>query len=426
MCSISSTLGLSLCVHTLNIKTLSAALRAWRSGLSKQLEELITNCKLYSKAWVNSRLSLLPSALPERLCQAVGNQSFWIAKAALLLAANCAAQIVSPLPPAYVTNVCAHVSGFTLVQMRQNLLLRYKYKTQNLIDELVKYPLSTLSCSQKGTFLSSRILEIFFLRLRVLAGSISGLIKGLQICTVVHKSRSPYWHRGEGDAESIEKSVEAKMSFHHLWEADLHKECSLNQSCPYSSGKPCPPRKHKNLGSRNRISSHWAGMCIIRSPNINSSVRIPEFTCTQFLSHKMSPSLHTLCIHQLWQAVKKMLTSLAKIFSLFLTTCATHSFQLQWFPFTLPLPPPCTDPRFFISHTPLLFLFFTHEAHSNCLYFSISVSHIRLAGQSANRQTWARYGSSEIQTQPQSGLCLEGFPAFLQEWIYELEHILIS
>ncbi|POI22768.1 hypothetical protein CIB84_013485 [Bambusicola thoracicus] len=99
----------------------------------------------------------------------------------------------------------------------------------------------------------------------------------------------------------------------------------------------------------------------------------------------MSPSLHRLCIHQLWQAVKKTLTSLAKIFSLFLTTCATHSFQLQWFPFSLLLPPPCMDPQFFISHTPLLFLFFTHEAHSNCLYFSISVSHIRLVGQSGSK-----------------------------------------
>uniref|UniRef100_A0A8C9F0E2 Uncharacterized protein n=1 Tax=Pavo cristatus TaxID=9049 RepID=A0A8C9F0E2_PAVCR len=215
----------------------------------------------------------------------------------------------------------------------QNLLLRYKYKTQNLIDELVKYPLSTLSCSQKGTFLSSRILEIFFLRLCVLAGTISSLIKGFQICSDVHKSRSPYRHRGEGDAESSEKSVEANMSSHHLWD-DLYKECSLNQSRQYSNGKPCPPRKHRNLG---RVS--------IRSPNINSSICIPEFTCTQFLSHKMSPSLHRLCIHQLWQAVKKMLTSLAEIFSLFLTTCATHSFQHQWFPFTLPLPPPCTDPQ---------------------------------------------------------------------------------
>lgn len=115
------------------------------------------------------------------------------------------------MPPAYITNICTHVSGFTLVQMRQNLLLRYKCKTQNVIDELVKYPLSTLSCSQKGTFLSSRILEVFFLRLRVLAGSIFGLIKGPQICSDVHKSRSPYRHRGEGDAESSEKSVEANV-----------------------------------------------------------------------------------------------------------------------------------------------------------------------------------------------------------------------
>lgn len=255
--------------------------------------------------------------------------------------------------------------------MRQNLLLRYKYKTQNVIDELVRYPLSTLSCSQKGTFLSSRILEIFFLRLRVLAGSIFGLIKGPQICSDVHKSRSPYRHRGEGDAESSEKSVEANMSSRHLWEADLHKECSLNQSCPYSSGKPCPPRKHENLGSRNRISAHCAGVSV-RSPNINSSVHIPEFTCTRCLSHRMSPSLHRLCIHQLWQAVKKMLTSLAKSFSLFLTTCATHSFQPQWFPFSLPLPPPCMDPQFFISHTPLLFLFFTRIP---TVSISLSLSH---------------------------------------------------
>ncbi|KAM8821200.1 LOW QUALITY PROTEIN: uncharacterized protein ACNFOS_011945, partial [Eudromia elegans] len=42
-------------------------------------------------------------------------------------------------------------------------------------------------------------------------------------------------------------------------------------------------------------------------------------------SHKMSPSLQ----HQPWQAVKKLLTSLAKICSPFLTTCAIHSFQPQ-------------------------------------------------------------------------------------------------
>lgn len=75
----------------------------------------------------------------------------------------------------------------------------------------------------------------------------------------------------------------------------------------------------------------------------------------------MSPR-HTFCIRQPWQAVKKMLTSLAKIFSLFLTTRAARSFQPQWFPSTLPLPPPRVDPWFFIhSHTLLLFLSFTQQ-----------------------------------------------------------------
>lgn len=88
----------------------------------------------------------------------------------------------------------------------------------------------------------------------------------------------------------------------------------------------------------------------------------------------MSP-LHTFCIRQPWQAVKKMLTSLAKIFSLFLTTRATHSFQPQWFPSTLPLPPPRMDPCFFIySHTLLLFLFFTQQGTFQ-LSISLSLSH---------------------------------------------------
>lgn len=137
----------------------------------------------------------------------------------------------------------------------------------------------------------------------------------------------------------------------------------------------------------------------------------------------MSPR-HTFCIRQPWQAVKKMLTSLAKIFSLFLTTRAARSFQPQWFPSTLPLPPPRVDPWFFIhSHTLLLFLSFTQQGAFQ-VSIPLSLSHTYVLP--GREQTRARYGSSEIQTQPQSGLCLEGFLACLQEWIYELQHILIS
>lgn len=131
--------------------------------------------------------------------------------------------------------------------------------------------------------------------------------------------------------------------------------------------------------------------------------------CAQFLSHKMSPSLHIFRIHQPWHAVKKMLTSLAKIYSPFLTTCAIHFFQPQEYSSTVLLPH--THGHSFFSSADTLSCSSSSpssKTHSNCLSFSISVSHIRLAGQRANWQTQARYGSREIQTQPQSGLCLGG------------------
>ncbi|KAM9293348.1 LOW QUALITY PROTEIN: uncharacterized protein RDI95_002962 [Morus bassanus] len=259
--------------------------------------------------------------------------------------------------------------------MRQNLPL--KYKTQNLISYLVKYPLCTLPCSQKETFLSYRTLELVLSRLHALVGSIFGLIKGsnLQTCGAVHKSRSPYKHREE-DAESSEKSAEANMSSHHF-KADLHDECSLNTSCLYSNGKFHLLRRQENLGSRNRLRARARGAeSGIRSPTINSSAHIPECICAQFLSHKMSPSLHTFCVHQAWHAVKKMLTSLAKIYSPFLTTCAIHFFQPQYSS-TPPVPPPpaAMDTHFFHpSHPLFLFLFFTVR-HIPTVSISLSLSH---------------------------------------------------
>lgn len=92
---------------------------------------------------------------------------------------------------------CTQVNGFTLGHMRQNLPHSYKYKIQNLINYLVKYPLCTVPCSQKETFLSYRILETVLSGLHALTGSIFGLIKSFQTCSGVHKSRSPYKHREE-------------------------------------------------------------------------------------------------------------------------------------------------------------------------------------------------------------------------------------
>lgn len=240
---ISKTLGLSLCMHVLDIKMLSA-LWVWWSGISKQSEEPITNCKLYSKEWVNSRLSLLPSALPERLCQTFGNQSFWVAKAA---ATRCY-DLYSPDCELFPTSINHPPKSVDLLwDTRQNLPLSYKHKTQNLINYLVKYPLWTLQCSQRETSVSYRILEIVLSRLHALAGSIFGLIKSFQTCGDVHKTEA-LTNIEEWDAESSEKSVEANVSSHHLWKADLHGECSLNIACPYSNSKSRLPRKQDSLG----------------------------------------------------------------------------------------------------------------------------------------------------------------------------------
>lgn len=80
---------------------------------------------------------------------------------------------------------------------RQSLLLSYKYKPENIIDYLAKYPLCTLACSQKETLVRYTILEIVLSGLHSLVGSGFGLIKSFQTCADVHKSRSPYRHKEE-------------------------------------------------------------------------------------------------------------------------------------------------------------------------------------------------------------------------------------
>ncbi|KAI1238785.1 hypothetical protein IHE44_0011874, partial [Lamprotornis superbus] len=136
----------------------------------------------------------------------------------------------------------------------------------------------------------------------------------------------------------------------------MYDERSLNTSRPYSNSKSHLPRKQENLGSRNRFSA--------AEPEVHSQAR---------------ESIRSLIINSSAHNPEKM-----RVLNFSLTKCLLRFI--------------------FFAYTSLG----VHKTHSNSLYFSISVSHIRLAGQRANWQTQARYGRREIQTQPQSGLCLGG------------------